>query len=194
MRRQAEKRFGAQCSGRCSCRGGQASCSRPGTAGQELQLFRGRQMRVASPYSISINQVLYMRHWAMTDMSAAVSIYQNDREQNRGQIYGAVVTSLVFTAPATGWNMQSCFMRSTRIRVPYRPSRNFTIRLRDANYQEVATNAMTTDAWGRAQGLVRSPEEGLTGKFLSGVCRRGHNRRMLVYGKAITSCLHSRQR
>lgn len=97
--------------------------------------------------------------------SQAVSIYQNDREQNRGQIYGAVVTSLGLYRPGDRMEYAVVLYELDKDSRAVSPSRNFTIRLRDANYQEVATNAMTTDAWGRAQGSFDLPEEGLTGNF-----------------------------
>ncbi|MDE7120527.1 MAG: hypothetical protein K2O10_07940, partial [Muribaculaceae bacterium] len=40
------------------------------------------------------------------------------------------------------------------------------VMLRDANYQEVATQTLTTDSWGRQQGTVALPAAGLQGRFV----------------------------
>ncbi len=97
--------------------------------------------------------------------SPSVSIYKNERIVPGREIYGSVVTSLGLYRPGDTMEYAVVLYELDREKRNVLTSRHFTIRLRDANYQEVAKQELTTDAWGRAQGSFEIPSGGLTGNF-----------------------------
>lgn len=97
--------------------------------------------------------------------SRSVSAYVRNYDSADGGVYASVVTSLGVYKP--GDKMEYAVVLYNLDRSGRSPvvSRQFTVRMRDANYQEVSSTRLTTDGWGRAQGEFNLPEDGLTGMF-----------------------------
>lgn len=97
--------------------------------------------------------------------SSSVNAYLRNQTQRAGGEYGALVTSLGVYKPGDTMEYAAVLYRLDQNGRQPLSARQFTVRLRDANYQEVATSQLTTDGWGRAQGEFALPEDGLTGSF-----------------------------
>ena len=97
--------------------------------------------------------------------SSAVSIYDNERHVDGVSVYGSVVTSLGLYRPGDRMDYAVVLYEVGKDGRKVIPARRFNVCMRDANYQEVGTQEMTTDAWGRAQGSFDIPSGTLTGNF-----------------------------
>ncbi len=97
--------------------------------------------------------------------SRSVSAYLRNYISREGGVYAALVTSLGVYKPGDKMEYAAVLYNLDRSGRSPVASRQFTVRLRDANYQEVSTATLTTDGWGRAQGEFDLPEDGLTGMF-----------------------------
>lgn len=85
----------------------------------------------------------------------------DDRKRLRGEIF----TDLGLYHPGDRVNFSVVLYNEDGEKRSLATDTEFRVELRDANYQSVDTLNLTTDSWGRAEGSVMLPSEGLTGNF-----------------------------
>lgn len=95
----------------------------------------------------------------------AVNYYRIDETGRKVTLRGELFTSLGLYRPGDKADFSLVAYESDNRTNNVASGKELDIVLRDANYQEVSRQTVTTDAWGRATGSFELPAEGLTGMF-----------------------------
>lgn len=111
---------------------------------------------------------IYMMRGADKFANALSVYHMSDRETGK-RVYGSFVTSLGVYRPGDTMEYSAVLYEVDKDGSRLCTGKTFTVVLRDANYQEVARESLTTDAWGRACGSFEIPSDGLTGYFSLGI-------------------------
>lgn len=95
----------------------------------------------------------------------AVNYYKLNETRSQKTLRGEIFTSLGLYRPGDTMEFSLVAYETDKGINSLVADRELSVALRDANYQVVFSQKVTTDSWGRARGEFKLPSDGLTGNF-----------------------------